>query len=58
MIIKEEISPYSTQRLISFYKKEMSQAILHTIYTATHLFQADVDINTIRAWLGHAQSIK
>ena len=29
-----------------------SHTIRHT--TATHLLQAGVDINTIRAWLGHA----
>jgi integrase/recombinase XerD len=44
------------QRLLdsmpSLTKKRVSpHTIRHT--TATHLLRADVDINTIRAWLGH-----
>ncbi|OGT36165.1 MAG: integrase [Gammaproteobacteria bacterium RIFCSPHIGHO2_12_FULL_37_14] len=41
-----------TQRIASLKKKRVSpHTIRHT--TATHLLQAGVDINTIRAWLGH-----
>ncbi len=32
-------------------KRVSLHAIRHT--TATHLLRADVDINTIRAWMGH-----
>jgi len=32
-------------------KKVSAHTIRHT--TAVHLLRADVDINTIRAWLGH-----
>jgi len=40
------------QQLPSIKKKKVSpHTIRHT--TATHLLQAGVDINTIRAWLGH-----
>jgi len=39
-------------KLPSLTKKRVSpHTIRHT--TATHLYQAGVDINTIRAWLGH-----
>ena len=39
-------------RLLSLKKKRVSpHTIRHT--TATHLLRAGVDINTIRAWLGH-----
>lgn len=41
-----------TKELPSIVKKRVSpHTIRHT--TATHLLQAGVDINTIRAWLGH-----
>lgn len=41
-----------TKQLPSIKKKKVSpHTIRHT--TATHLLQARVDINTIRAWLGH-----
>lgn len=41
-----------TNQLPSIEKKRVSpHTIRHT--TATHLLQAGVDINTIRAWLGH-----
>ncbi|HLB41702.1 MAG TPA: tyrosine-type recombinase/integrase [Gammaproteobacteria bacterium] len=41
-----------TKQLPSIEKKRVSpHTIRHT--TATHLLQAGVDINTIRAWLGH-----
>jgi site-specific recombinase XerD len=41
-----------TQQLPSIGKKRVSpHTIRHT--TATHLLRAGVDINTIRAWLGH-----
>ena len=40
------------QRLPSLQQKRVSpHTIRHT--TATHLLRAGVDINTIRAWLGH-----
>lgn len=40
------------KKLPSIKKKKVSpHTIRHT--TATHLLQAGVDINTIRAWLGH-----
>ena len=35
-------------------KRVSPQVIRHT--TATHLLHAGVDLNTIRAWLGHAQT--
>jgi integrase/recombinase XerD len=42
----------AAQQLPSIKKKKVSpHTIRHT--TATHLLQAGVDINTIRAWLGH-----
>lgn len=41
-----------TPKLPGIEKKRVSpHTIRHT--TATHLLQAGVDINTIRAWLGH-----
>jgi site-specific recombinase XerD len=41
-----------THRLPSLQQKRVSpHTIRHT--TATHLLRAGVDINTIRAWLGH-----
>lgn len=45
-----------TQKILSFspavqYKRVSPHTIRHT--TATHLLRAGVDINTIRAWLGH-----
>jgi len=43
----------ASERLPSLAKKRVSpHTIRHT--TATHLLHAGVDINTIRAWLGHA----
>ena len=42
----------AAQKVTSLQKKEVSpHTIRHT--TATHLLRAGVDINTIRAWLGH-----
>jgi len=42
----------ATRRLPSLQQKRLSpHTIRHT--TATHLLRAGVDINTIRAWLGH-----
>jgi site-specific recombinase XerD len=41
-----------SERLPSLGKKRVSpHTVRHT--TATHLLRAGVDINTIRAWLGH-----
>jgi len=44
--------PVSTEQVPSLATKRVSpHTIRHT--TATHLLRAGVDINTIRAWLGH-----
>jgi integrase/recombinase XerD len=49
----ERCAAAATAKLPSLKKKRVSpHTIRHT--TATHLLRAGVDINTIRAWLGHA----
>jgi integrase/recombinase XerD len=51
VMVKRYVKKIS-QQLPSLEKKRVSaHTIRHT--TATHLLQAGVDINTIRAWLGH-----
>jgi integrase/recombinase XerD len=48
----ERYAAHVTTKLPSLAKKRVSpRTIRHT--TATHLLRAGVDINTIRAWLGH-----
>jgi len=37
----------------SLAKKTVSPHVIRHNTTATHLLRAGVDINTIRAWLGH-----
>jgi site-specific recombinase XerD len=50
-LVKRYVTRVAT-KLPSIEKKRVSpHTIRHT--TATHLLRADVDINTIRAWLGH-----
>jgi integrase/recombinase XerD len=48
----ERYARAASQQVPSLTKKRVSpHTIRHT--TATHLLRAGVDINTIRAWLGH-----
>jgi integrase/recombinase XerD len=48
----ERHAKQASERLPSLAKKRVSPHVIrHT--TATHLLRAGVDINTIRAWLGH-----
>ena len=52
-VIVERYAAVVVPKLLSMAKKRVSpHTIRHT--TATHLLRAGVDINTIRAWLGHA----
>ena len=48
---KDTYEERSPSRLPSPAKRVSPHTIRHT--TATHLLRAGVDINTIRAWLGH-----
>ena len=48
----ERHSRKAAEKVASLLRKQVSpHTIRHT--TATHLLRAGVDINTIRAWLGH-----
>lgn len=58
--LKQPITRFGIHAMVKRYVKqqpsmERKQVSPHTIRhtTATHLLQAGVDINTIRAWLGH-----
>jgi integrase/recombinase XerD len=50
-LVKRNVNK-ATHRVVSLCKKRVSaHTIRHT--TAVHLLRSGVDINTIRAWLGH-----
>lgn len=53
--IYEVVSKYAEKLAMQFPSVKNKRVSPHTIRhtTATHLLQAGVDINTIRAWLGH-----
>jgi integrase/recombinase XerD len=50
-MIKRYVQKITPQQLLLANKRVSPHTIRHT--TATHLLRAGVDINTIRAWLGH-----